>query len=60
VTAGETCCRNYVRGPDDLYQVEVRPLEDQPDYLHVLVYVSAPYDAVNRSFIRYADGRLDA
>ncbi len=60
VSAGTTCCINYLRGPDDLYQVEVQPLEDRPGYLHVLVAVCAPYDAVDRSFLRYADGRLDA
>ena len=60
VIAGTTCCINYTRGPDDLYQVEVQPLESRPDYFHVLVSICAPYDAVNRSFIRHAEGRLDA
>lgn len=60
VIAEETCCRHYSRGPDDLYQVQVQPLENRPDYLHVFVSVSGPHGGMSRSFIRYADGRLDA
>lgn len=51
-------------GPGGPYQVEVQLLENRPDYLHVLVSVCAPHGFICRplstSFIRYADGRLDA
>ena len=63
VIAQNTCCVHYDReGPGGPYQVEVQPLENRPDYVHVMVAVCAPHGLVCRplseSFIRYADGRL--
>ena len=63
VISGEECCVHYDReGPGGTYQVEVQPVENQPDYLHVLVFVSEPsgWRSLSNSFIRHADGRLDA
>ena len=63
VIVQKSCCVHYDRdGPGGTYQVEVQPLENRPDYLHVLVSVSEPsgWRSLSHSFIRYADGRLDA
>jgi hypothetical protein len=46
------------------YQVEVQLLENRPDYVHVMFAVCSPQGwaapTIQTSFIRYADGRLDA
>ena len=63
VNVQKSCCIHYEReGPGGTYQVEVLPLENRLDYLHVLVSVSEPsgWRSLSHSFIRYADGRLDA
>lgn len=63
MVAQDTCCVHYEReGPGGSYQVEVQPLEDRPDYLHVLVCVFEPtgWASLHEDFIRRADGRLDA
>jgi hypothetical protein len=59
------CCVCYDReesgGP---YQVEVQLLENRSDYVHVKVEVCGPRGwlapTLSTSFIRHADGRLDA
>ena len=61
VIAQNTCCVHYDReGPGGPYQVEVQPLENRPDYMHVLVAVfdRTGWGQLSESFIRYADGRL--
>jgi hypothetical protein len=63
VIAKNVCCINYAReGPGGSYQVEVQPLENTPDYLHVLVSVCGPtgWGELSTDFIRYAEGRRDA
>ena len=52
---------SYERDGADGYQVEVELLENQPDYLHVMVSVCAPRHGlvcrpICESFIRHADG----
>ena len=62
VVEGSDCCVNYEREePGGTYQVEVQPLENLPEYLHVLVSVSEPtgWRSLSYDFIRHADGRLD-
>lgn len=64
VIARDTCCVHYDREvPGGPYQIEVQLLENEPDYLHVLVSVCAPHGLICRpisgGFIRHADGRVD-
>lgn len=60
------CCVCYERPQaGDDHQVEVQLLENRPDYVHVMFSVCGPRGWVrapilSTSFIRYADGRLDA
>ena len=57
------CCVHYDREESGgRYQVEVQLLENRSDYVHVMFEVYEPrgWRALSTSFIRYADGRLDA
>lgn len=53
--------REGLGGP---YHIEVQVLENLPDYVHVMINVYGPHGiagpSIGTSFIRHADGRLDA
>ncbi len=59
------CCVHYEREQSgDSYGVDVQLLENLPEYVHVALAVCGPKGwagaSLSTSFIRYADGRIDA